>query len=66
MGKYCLVLEDLESNGKSNMFQISKIKAIFDLNPDKIKNLDLVILSTCHSEEFGKLFLEKGAKKQEI
>ena len=62
MGKYCLVLEDLESNGKSNMFQISKIKAIFDLNPDKIKNLDLVILSTCHSEEFGKLFLEKGAK----
>ena len=59
---YILYLENLKDSGKIQQIELAKLRNKLELNKNKIKQLDLVIVSTCHSEDFGKLFLEYGAK----
>ena len=59
---YSLCLENLQDSGKLQKIELSKLRDKLELNKNKIKELDLVIVSTCHSQDFGKLFLEYGAK----
>ena len=61
-GKYSLCLEDLKRSGQVDIIDISKLETLLKINKSKIEQLDLVIVSTCHSEDFGKLFLDCGAK----
>ena len=59
---YSLCLEDLNSCGQTKAIDISKLDTFLKINESKIKEIDLVIVSTCYSEDLGKLFLKYGAK----
>ena len=41
---------------------INKLKLILDINKINISRMDLVIVSTCFSQDFAEIFLELGAK----
>ena len=58
-GKYFLILED---KGKRQNIKFDKLEQILKTNSSKLKNIDLVFVSTCHSEGLGKLFKKYGAK----
>ena len=58
-GNYYLILED---KGIQQNIKLDKLKNILKKNKTKLKNIDLVFVSTCHSETLGKLFLEYGVK----
>ena len=59
---YSIGLENLHDFGQMQKIELSKLKSYLEVNKDKIQKFDLVIVSTCFSEDFGKLFLEYGAK----
>jgi hypothetical protein len=59
---YNLCLENLKKNGQIESININQLKSILYLNRANISQLDLVIVSTCYSEDFANLFLEYGAK----
>ena len=61
-GKYSLVLENLEKNGQILLLNMEKLNSILNLNKNYISQMDLVIVSTCYSEDLGLLFKECGAK----
>ena len=56
---YALVLED-----KGNKFELSKedLENILKNLKTQLSNIDLVVLSSCHSEVAGELFYKYGAK----
>ena len=57
--KYFLILEN---NLKQQSIYYDKLENILKANSSNIKNIDLVFVSTCHSEGLGKLFKKYGAK----
>ena len=61
--KYSLVLENLNDKGKSLDINSDQLKIIL-LNANKINlgEIDLVIVSTCYSEDFADLFIKFGVK----
>jgi len=61
-GTYNLVVENLQKFGQKQLVNYNKLKMITDTGKSNISKIDLVILSTCFSEDFGKLFLDKGVK----
>ena len=61
-GNYSLIVEDLDKYGQDKKIKINALKSILIAGKKNINNIDLVIVSTCYSEDFGKLFLEYGAK----
>ena len=61
-GTYFLVLENLMKNGQIQKVNYNKLKYILNSNIENIKKMDLVFVSTCHSQDLGELFLECGAK----
>ena len=61
-GNYSLVFENLEKNGQQYLLNINKLKNILSLNKEKISQIDLIIVSTCYSQDLGELFTELGAK----
>ena len=61
-GKYSIVLENLKRNGGEQIIDINKLKLILDINKINISRMDLVIVSTCFSQDFAEIFLELGAK----
>ena len=58
-GKYYLILED---KGIQQNVKLEKLEKILKKNESKLKNIDLVFVSTCHSESLGKTFLKYGVK----
>ena len=52
----------MEKFGEKQIVNEESLKYLLKCFSHKIESIEGVILSTCHSEEFGKLFLEKGAK----
>ena len=58
-GKYYLILED---KGIQQNVKLEKLEKILKKNESKLKNIDLVFVSTCHSETLGKIFLKYGVK----
>ena len=58
-GKYYLILED---KGIQQNVKLEKLEKILKKNESKLKNIDLVFVSTCHSEPLGKTFLKYGVK----
>ena len=60
-GEYSLVLENLDKNGEKLELNINKLKNILNLYKNNISQIDLVIVSTCYSQDLGELFLEYGA-----
>ena len=58
-GKYYLILED---KGIQQNVKLEKLEKILKKNESKLKNIDLVFVSTCHSESLGKIFLKYGVK----
>jgi len=61
-GNYSIILENLKKNGQRMDIDINKLKLILEMNKSNISQIDLVIISTCHSQDFAELFLEYGAK----
>ena len=61
-GEYNLVVENLQKFGQKQLVNSNKLKMIIDKGKSNINKIDLVILSTCFSEDFGKLFLDNGVK----
>ena len=61
-GEYSLIIEDLEKNGKKLEMNISQLENILRLNKNNISKIDLVIVSTCFSQDLAKLFRKYGAK----
>ena len=56
---YSLVLEE---KGKSQKINYETLKKILNLNKPNLKNIDLVFVSTCHSQHLGELFFSCGVK----
>ena len=61
-GKYSLLLENLEKNGQILKLNMKKLKQILNSNRNNISQIDLVIVSTCYSQDLGEYFKECGAK----
>ena len=61
-GNYSLVVENLERNGQRQYININMLKYILNEGRENLSNIDLVIVSTCYSEEFGKEFINCGKK----
>ena len=61
-GKYSLVVENLKKNGQKKKITINTLDFILQSACINLNHIDLVIVSTCYSETFGKKFLEYGAK----
>ena len=59
---YSLVVENLKKYGQRKMININSLRTIFESIKKNISEIDLAFISTCYSEDLGKLFLEKGAK----
>ena len=57
--KYKLILEE---NGKQQILEYDILEKIIKTNKNNLKNIDLVFLSTCHSQQLGELFLDNGVK----
>ena len=60
--KYSLVVENLKKFGQKQLINYNNLKFILEKGKLNVSKIDLVIVSTCYSEDFGKLFLEYGAK----
>ena len=60
--KYSLVVENLKKFGQKQLINYNNLKFILEKGKLNVTKIDLVIVSTCYSEDFGKLFLEYGAK----
>ena len=60
--KYNLVVENLQKNGKNQLIDINSLDLLLNSGKINIRQFDLIILSTCYSENFAKKFLEYGAK----
>ena len=56
---YALVLEN---RGRTQKLGKKEIEELLASVKEKLKNIDLVVLSSCHSEVAGKLFLKYGVK----
>ena len=52
----------LEENGVVQKIQKEKLEEIIKNNSSKIEDIDLVFISSCHSEILGKIFIENKAK----
>ena len=59
---YKLIIENLKKYGENQAIDYNKLEMILKSGHINISKLDLVILTTCYSEDFGKLFLKYGAK----
>ena len=59
---YSLIIENLNKFGQRQIINHNKLETILDSGKLNIKNIELVILTTCYSQGFGKLFLERGVK----
>ena len=60
--KYSLNIENLNQNGQSKLININNLDSILKLCMKNVSKLDLVIASTCYSEDLSDLFLKYGAK----
>ena len=60
--QYSLIVENIQKNSELYNLNYNTLKYILNINCINISKLDLVFVSTCYSEDFGKLFLEYGAK----
>ena len=61
-GNYSLVVENLKKCGKKQLIDINSLDLILKSAKINLRQLDLIILSTCYSENFAKKFIEYGAK----
>ena len=61
-GKYSLIAENLSKYGQKQIVGNNKLEMILDSGKSNINKMDLVILTTCYSGDFGKLFLDYGVK----
>ena len=61
-GEYSLILENLEKNGQKLEINMNRLKSILNSYKKNISQMDLVIVSTCYSQDLGKLFRKCGAK----
>ena len=52
----------LEENGKEQILKYDILEKIIKANKNNLKNIDLVFVSTCHSQQLGELFLDNGVK----
>ena len=52
----------LENKGELKQIPQSRLSKILKSFSEKLKNIDLVFASTCHSQFLGNLFLENGVK----
>ena len=60
--KYFIAFENLDECGKSQKIEEYILEAQLRKVSSKLSDIDLVILSTCHSGGLAKLFLKYGAK----
>ena len=56
---YSLILEE---NGEINYIDKNSLEEILKSNANNIKNIDLIIVSTCYSQSLGQLFYKYKAK----
>ena len=61
-GKYSLLIENLKQNGQCQPLNIEKLKLLLEPCKNNLRQIELVIVSTCYSEYLSNLFLEYGAK----
>ena len=59
---YSLMVENLNKNGQRQFIDYNKLEMILKTGKININKIDLVIVSTCYSEDFGKLFLKYGVR----
>ena len=59
---YSLIIENLGKYGEKQAINYKELESILKSGQLNISKIDLVILTICHSEDFGKLFLKYGAK----
>ena len=55
---YYVLFEDLDKCGQEQVIQKNTLKSILQSNSSKIQNIDLIILTSCHSENFKELIVE--------
>ena len=55
---YSVLFEDLEKCGQEQPIQRNTLRSILQSNSSKIQNIDLIILTSCHSENFKELIVE--------
>ena len=61
-GNYSLVVENLKKNGERQDININILKLILNEGRINLSHINLVIISTCYSEDFGKEFIKCGVK----
>ena len=60
---YSLILENLKDKGQTINIKKDVLEYYFlNANKKNLNQIDLVIVSTCYGEDFGKLFLKYGVK----
>ena len=59
MYEYSLILEE---NGVVQKIKKNQLEEIIKKNSSIIENIDLIFISSCHSEHLGKIFLQNNAK----
>ena len=55
---YSLILENLENCGQKQIVEKNTLQSILQYNPSNINNINLIVLSTCHSGGFQELFTQ--------
>ena len=55
---YSVLFEDLDKCGQEQHIQKNTLRSILQSNSSKIQNIDLIILTSCHSENFKELIVE--------
>ena len=55
---YHVLFEDLDKCGQEQPIQKNTLRSILQSNSSKIQNIDLIILTSCHSENFKELIVE--------
>ena len=59
---YYLVVENLKKNGENQDININNLKLILNEGKTNLSHMDLVIISTCYSEDFAQEFIKLGVK----
>ena len=61
-GNYSLLVENLEENGLKQEININSLEFILKSSYINLSHIDLVIVSTCFSEDFAEEFIKFGVK----
>ena len=59
---YSLVIENLKENGQNKFIDIFKLNSFLSLCKNNLRQIDLVIVSTCYGQSLSDVFIKYGVK----